>query len=400
MDKIDPTDSFAPSEEKQAEYSEPEPFVVDAVGHRFAFHPAGKDRFATLLGVIESAQNSLKLFYYMFQDDFAGEQVRNALVLAAERGVEVYLIVDAFGTDAPNSFFEPLKAAGGNFAVFEPRMGARYLIRNHQKMAIADDERVMTGGFNISDNYFKPPEENGWADLGVLIEGPMVERFCAWFEQMKAWVSKPGAQYRLLRQMLLQWDRGDGDAQLLMGGPTQITSAWARQAKRDMANAQRLDMVMAYFSPPRSIRRLIRRIAERGTTRLIMAGKSDNNATIGASRALYRGLLTSGVTIAEFQPSKLHCKLIVVDDVTYFGSANFDLRSIRLNLELMVRVKDQALAERMREMVSHINDASEPVTSEWYKRRANWFNRIRWRLGWFLVSVVDYTVTRRINLGL
>ncbi|MEP5936774.1 MAG: phosphatidylserine/phosphatidylglycerophosphate/cardiolipin synthase family protein [Erythrobacter sp.] len=400
MDKIDPTDSFAPLDEKQAEYREPEPFVVDAAGHRFAFHPAGIDRFATLLGLIESAQTSLKLFYYMFQDDFAGQQVRSALVQAAERGVEVDLIVDAFGTDAPNSFFDPLKEAGGNFAIFEPRMSARYLIRNHQKMAIADDERVMAGGFNISDNYFKPPEENGWADLGVLIEGPIVERFGAWFVQMKSWVSKPGTQYRLLRQMLLHWDRGDGATQLLMGGPTQVTSAWARQVKRDMANAQRLDMVMAYFSPPRSIRRLIRRIAERGTTRLIMAGKSDNNATIGASRALYRGLLHSEVTIAEFQPSKLHCKLIVVDDVTYFGSANFDLRSIRLNLELMVRVEDKELAERMRELIGYMDDASEPITAEWYKRRANWFNRIRWRLGWFLVSVVDYTVTRRINLGL
>ena len=400
MDTIDSTDSFTAKGVEQSEYCEVAPFVVDAAGHSFAFHPAGKDRFAALLELIDSAQISLKLFYYMFQKDFAGTQVRDALARAARRGVHVYLIVDAFGSDAPRSFFAPLQDAGGRFESFEPRMGARYFIRNHQKMAIADDERVMTGGFNISDHYFKPPEENGWTDLGVVIEGPVVERFCAWFEQLDTWMSKPGAQYRLLRQMLLEWHPGSGPVKLTMGGPTHITSAWARRVKRDMASADRLDLVMAYFSPPRSIRRLIYRVAERGHARLIMAGKSDNNATIGASRALYRGLLFSGAKIAEFQPSKLHCKLIVVDDVTYFGSANFDLRSIRLNLELMVRVEDAGLAARLREVIDHLHDASEPVTQAWYNRRASWFNRIRWRLGWFLVCVLDYTVARRINLGL
>ncbi len=400
MDPIDSTDSFTASVEGQLLYQEPEPFVVDAAGHRFSFHPTGKDRFATLLGLIESAEKKLKIFYYMFQDDFAGQQVRQALIDAAERGVDVYLIVDAFGTDAPNNFFKPLVKAGARFDVFEPRFGARYFIRNHQKMAIADDERVMAGGFNISDNYFKPPEEDGWNDLGVLIEGPIVERFCDWFEKLDQWVSNPGSQYRLIRTMLREWDHGDGPVQLLMGGPTHITSDWARQVKKDLARGDRLDLVMAYFSPPRSIRRLIRRIAERGSARLIMAGRSDNNATIGASRALYRGLLNSDVKIAEFQPSKLHCKLVVVDDVTYFGSANFDLRSLRLNLELMVRVKDETLAARIRELIDHMEEASEPITDEWYANRASWFNRFRWRLGWFLVSVADYTVTRRLNIGL
>lgn len=404
MDEIDNIDSLAAvgaaSYGGQLSYQEPEPFVVDAAEHRFSFHPAGKDRFETLLGLIESAQATLKLVYYMFQGDIAGQQVRDALIDAAERGVDVCLIVDAFGTDAPNSFFKPLVKAGGRFKVFEPKFGARYFIRNHQKMALADDERVMVGGFNISDNYFKPPQEGGWNDLGILIEGPIVQRFCDWFDRLDQWVANPGSQYRLIRTMLRKSDCGNDHVQLLMGGPTHTTSEWARRVKKDMARASRIDLVMAYFSPPRSIRRLIRRVAERGAARLIMAGQSDNSATIGASRALYRGLLHSGVEIAEFQASKLHCKLVVIDDVTYFGSGNFDLRSLRLNLELMVRVDDKALAVRMRELIDHMEKASEPITEDWYAKQATWFNRFRWRLGWFLVSVADYTVTRRINIGL
>ena len=157
---------------------------------------------------------------------------------------------------------------------------------------------------------------------------------------------------------------------------------------------------MAYFSPPRSIRRLIRMLARKNHARLVMAGRSDNTTTIGASRALYGALLRDDVELFEFDVCKLHTKLLVVDDVTYFGSANFDLRSIRLNLELMVRIEDAELAARMRTAIAHMADASKSITREWHRENATLINRIRWRLSWFLVSVLDYTVARRLNLGL
>lgn len=374
-------------------------FEITAQGHRLTFQPAGADRLAALKAHIESAQHSLSIMFYMFQQDDAGTVIRDALVAAARRGVEVHLIFDAFGSDARLSFFDPLIEAGGQLDVFQPRWSARYLIRNHQKFAIADDARVMTGGFNVSDHYFKPPEENGWCDLGVLIEGPVVERFVDWFAQLVLWVSDEGSQFRVIRRMLREWDSGDGPVQLVLGGPTRITSNWARRVTRDLYEGKRLDLVMAYFSPPGTIRRMIQRLSRRGQARLIMAGKSDNGATIGASRSLYSRLLGSGARIAEFEPCKLHTKLLVIDDVTYFGSANFDMRSIRLNLELMVRVEDAELARQVRGLIDHLEHSSKPVTLEWYRREATLFSRIRWRISWFLVSVLDYTVARRLNLG-
>ncbi len=104
--------------------------------------------------------------------------------------------------------------------------------------------------------------------------------------------------------------------------------------------------------------------------------------------------------IYEFEPCKLHAKLIVVDDVTYIGSANFDMRSLYLNLELMLRIEDKALAERMRSFIQHHLPHSTEVTPALHKSRRTVWNRIRWSIGWFLVTVVDYSVTRRLNLGL
>ena len=156
---------------------------------------------------------------------------------------------------------------------------------------------------------------------------------------------------------------------------------------------------MAYFSPPYTLLKRIARVAKKGQTRLLMAAKSDNGATIGATRSLYSYLLKRGAKIWEFSPCKLHTKLLVLDDAVYVGSANFDMRSLYLNLEIMLRIEDKVLAERMREFVSGHIEASERITPELHKKRATPWNRIRWWAGWVLVSVIDYTVARRTNLG-
>nr|WP_281501117.1 phospholipase D-like domain-containing protein [Erythrobacter sp. F6033] len=349
-----------------------------------------------LIDHIEKAQKSLSIFYYMFQHDHAGTQIRDALVDAAQRGLDVHLIIDAFGSDAPDHFFDPLVEAGGRFDVFSAKWNVRYLIRNHQKFVIADNARVLSGGNNVSDHYFDPPDKNGWCDLGVAIEGPVVDQFSDWFELLRDWTQSKGSQLRRMRRMVKQWDAGDGPVRLLVGGPLIRKSHWAWQFKEDLIDARRLDTVSAYFSPPASMRRLMARVARRGSARMVMAGKSDIHATIEVARLLYRKLLKAGAKIFEFQPCKLHMKLLIVDDVSYFGSANLDKRSVRINVELMVRVEDGELADRLREFVTQLEGASMPVTPEWYAKEASWFNRLRWQIGYW-IALADYRVARGLN---
>jgi cardiolipin synthase len=200
--------------------------------------------------------------------------------------------------------------------------------------------------------------------------------------------------------MVRQWDPGSGPVQVLIGGPTESLSGWARSVRADLLRGRRLDMVMAYFSPSNRAMRAIGRISRSGRARLVFAAKSDNGATIGATRSLYTYLLKRRAHIFEFEACKLHTKLIVIDDVCYFGSANFDMRSLFLNLEVMLRIEDGELARRLSDYVSHQIMASRQITPTLHKRRSTLFNRVRWNLAWFLVAVLDYTVTRRLNLGL
>ncbi|KPQ38186.1 MAG: phosphatidylserine/phosphatidylglycerophosphate/cardiolipin synthase family protein [Porphyrobacter sp. HL-46] len=382
-------------------YTDPARFCVTAQGHSFTFLPHGADRLEALVELIETASECLEVFYYMFDKDRSGTRVRDALVMAARRGVAVRLIVDDFGNDAGDAFFEPLVDAGGDYAEFSSRWSTRYFVRNHQKIVIADRARVMTGGANVSDHYFAPPAENGWCDLSVVIEGPIVAKFVEWFGLVSSWVESEEngqvKQLRALRDIVGRWDGAvegeSGAVRLLVGGPLVREGHWAWHFRKDLTRAKRLDAVSAYFSPPRSFRRQFSKLARRGQVRLIMAGKSDIGAAIDMARLLYGKLLKAGASIFEFQPCKLHMKLLVVDDASYVGSANLDKRSFRINVELMVRIEDPDLAAALRKMIDHMEAASITVTPQWYAAIAGPFTRLRWRMAYWM-SLVDYRVSR------
>lgn len=376
------------------------PFEVEAAGHRITVHPGGPARFAALLALIDEARETLRLCFYIFARDTSGTKVRDSLVAAARRGVTVTIVLDDFGAEADEAFFAPLVAAGGRFECFIAKPTRRYLIRNHQKIVLADGTRTMLGGFNIADDYFAAAGEDGWADLGFVISGPIVERIGAWFDELVDWTARPDAQFTAIRRKVRAWDAGKSPVQLLIGGPTRGLSSWARCVARDLEEGRRLAMVMAYFSPPTRLVRRIGAIAKHGEARLVMAGKSDNSATIAASRALYGRLLEDGARVFEYRPTKLHTKLIVLDDAVYLGSANFDMRSLYINLEIVLRIEDAGFAERMRAFVAEHARASREVTPELHRSWMGPLTSLRWWTSWFLVAVVDYTVSRRLNLGL
>src|SRR5687768_15952777 len=146
--------------------------TVEVDGKRLTLIVEGPKRLQDLLALIDGAERSVRLLYYMIKDDQSGTLVYLAVDRALERGVAVSLLVDTFGAYTPDQYFQPLIAKGLRYARFHPTFGRRYLIRNHQKMAMADERVVLIGGFNVDDSYFGTIEDGAWRDLGLLVEGP------------------------------------------------------------------------------------------------------------------------------------------------------------------------------------------------------------------------------------
>jgi cardiolipin synthase len=327
--------------------------------------------------------------------------VRQAMIDAAKRGVEVNLIVDGLGSEHAEAarFFEPLRDAGVAVCRFVPRWGRRYLLRNHQKLALADEARVIIGGFNIQDSYFGTEDEQAWRDLGFYIEGPSAAHLTGYFDALDGWAKREHPPLRALRALLSKWSEPEGKTRWLFGGPTRNPSPWARAIRADLKKAKRADLISAYFAPSPGMLRRLDRIGQRGRARLVLASKNDHGAAIWASRFTYAGLLRKGVEIFEYQPTKLHTKLFLIDDVVYIGSANYDIRSLYLNLELMLRIEDEAFARHVLGYIEGEIANSEPITPEIYRARTSPWMRVKQAAAFFVMTVLDYNVTRRLNFG-
>ena len=374
-------------------------------GNRLTVLADGPERLDALIGLIDGAKQSLRLLYYMYLGDKSGDRVRDAIMAAVDRGVDVSLLIDGFGSsDTPDDYFAELPKRGARFCRFNPSYGRRYLLRNHQKLALADAEsqtpRVLVGGFNIADDYFRTVQQGAWRDIGLLVEGPAAARLAPYYDKLIEWALKKNSRMRTLRRMVFEFSETRGRLQWQLGGPTAKLSPWGVSTCRDLAQSRDVEMVAAYFAPACGMLRRIARVGRRGRARLITAAKSDNNATIAAARFTYRRLLRRGVEIYEYRATKLHTKLVVLDDVVHIGSSNLDIRSLYLNRELMLRVDDGEFAQLMRNYFEGELEQSQQITPEVQKRRATLLNRIRWAVSFFLVTSFDYGVTRRLNFGL
>jgi cardiolipin synthase len=378
------------------------PFDASVDGHALTVLVNGVDRLRALLAMIDEAKRSLRLFFYIFGDDAASIKVREALIDARNRGVEVSLLVDSFGTaDRADSVYASLVEAGVHFARFNPRWGRGYLLRNHQKMLIADDAKALVGGSNIVANYFTDDSSgDSWHDLFVSIEGPIVARLARYFDDLRDWMAGKRQSLRKLLHLLASYSDQDGKLRWMMGGPFQRLSPLTRSIKHDMNGASQLDMIQAYFAPNWGMLRRIGRVnrQDKGAARIVTAARSDNSTTIAAARHCYRRLLMRGVEVYEYLPQMLHMKLIVADNLVYVGSANFDMRSLFINAEIMLRIEDPEFAAQMRGLIDAHLEHCDMITAEEHRRRSRPWARLRWLLAYFLVSTVDFTVTRRMNL--
>lgn len=370
-------------------------------GNHLALVVDGPQRLTALLELIAGARETLCLLYYIYLPDTAGTAVRDALIDAARRGVRVRMILDGMGSEpaAQGSFFAPMTEAGVELHRFVPRWGRKYLLRNHQKFALADDCRALIGGFNIADDYFQTVAERGWRDLGLSIDGPAAAPLGAYFDRLARWTQHERAPVRALVRLLGEASEAEGSVRWLMGGPALRLSPWARAVKAGLRHAHRVDIIAAYFAPGPSFLIRLGRVARRGRVRIVLPAIADHMPAVWAQRFTYAGLIRRGVAIHEYLPTKLHTKLLVMDDAVHIGSANFDFRSLFFNLEIMLRVEDADFAAHVRAYVDEEVADAMAITAAVHRARSGPLRRVRQAAAYFVMSVLDPVLSRRIVLA-
>jgi cardiolipin synthase len=351
----------------------------------------GNEVFPAMLEAIQGAKNSVRLETYIFSDDALGARFRAALVDAAERGCRVLVMVDGLGSvGLPNSFWDPLRAAGGTARFFNPAVAVhRLAIRDHRKILVVDDQIAFVGGFNIADEYDGDGVTCGWCDVGLKVEGPLAQQLAIAFDELFSSEDSTRHFARLRRAVSKRVVKSRTE-ELLLSGPGRGRNPVKRALRADLARAKDVRLVSAYFLPPWRLRRELARVAQSGgEVQFILAGKSDVKVSQLAAQSLYRRFLRSGVQIFEYQPQILHAKMVIIDDVVYIGSSNIDHRSLNINYELMIRFNNPEMAAKAREVfdctLQHCHQITE---AEWAKTRTLW-KRIKQRMAYFLLVRID-----------
>jgi len=358
---------------------------------------AGDETFPAMLVAIDSASQSVCLEVYTFEDSPLGQRFREALVRARGRGARVRVLIDAVGSlSLPDSFWEPLRSAGGEVRQFNPMALNRLWIRSHRKLLVCDERVAVVGGFNVSPAYEGDGVRRGWCDVAMKITGRPAKELALSFDEMFERADFRHKRFVKLRRLGTKKIVALPAEQILFSGPGRGHSPFKQCLHRDLAQAKDVRLVVAYFLPTWRLRRALLRAARRGgRVQLILAGKSDVPLARLAAQSLYRRLLAAGVEIYEYQPQILHAKLIIVGDVVYTGSSNLDVRSLRINYELMIRFADAGVAAGARGIFDDIQKNCRRITAEDWRRSRTFWQRLKWRWAFFLLNRLDPYVARR-----
>jgi cardiolipin synthase len=358
---------------------------------------------------IESATRSIRLETYILREEGPATWLCTALLRARARGVEVFMLIDAFGSEyVQEQFLRPLHDAGIQLRIFNPKRLLRLSFRNHRKLLTVDDEHAVLGGFNIAPEYAGDGVSHGWCDTGMVIHGPIVAELAHSFDLLYRLAPFTGHAIRRFRHatgavMLPHLRRAHPvksgplpPISLLMSGPGMPQGVLRRRLRIDLFHARDVAIASGYFLPELPVRKLLyRTLRLGGRVRVLLAGKSDVPMAQRAAERLYRRLLRRRVEIFEYQPQILHAKLLVMDDLVFVGSCNLDRRSLHINYELLLRLHWPELAADARRWFEHALLHSQQVNARDWRKRRSFMRRMWSRIAYLLLARVDPLVARR-----
>jgi len=225
----------------------------------------------------------------------------------------------------------------------------------------------------------------------VSVRGPVAAVLASEFDRQ--WERASGHRWQFVPGGWRQRVRVDGgdEVEALFIKPGFGRNPLREALRQDLVSAKDVTITSAYFLPSHRLREHLAQAVARGArVRVLLAGKSDVPLMQCASRSLYRRLVNQGVEIWEYQPQVLHAKLIVVDDIVFVGSSNLDPRSLRINFEIMLRIRDATLAATARQQFEgDLAQRATLITREALKHGRTWWQRLKQRFAYWLFARLD-----------
>lgn len=351
-------------------------------GNRIAPLVNGDETYPEMIKAIRSAGHHIHLQSFIIGSDATGRMFMDLLAEKAREGVTVRLLYDRFGCTKAilSGFFRKYRRipnfhmAGWTLA--NPlRRQFQVNLRNHRKCLIVDGRLAFTGGINLSDDNITSAERPAIRDYHFEVAGPIVQELQYTFLRDWYFITDEDPDHFLQEVYFPQLPSiGTARVRQVDSGPSHVSEVLTDVYFAAIVSARNdLLIVTPYFIPNRDLVRALRAAALRGVNVRLIVPQKNNHFYAGlAGRALYEELLEAGVRIFERKPPFLHAKALIVDDsAALVGTANFDVRSFRLNYESTLAVFDTDFCNRLKPIIlCDLAESGEIMLSEWAKRPA------------------------------
>ena len=337
--------------------------------------------FAALIQAIDEAESHCYLEFYIWHPGGKTQDLRNALIRAAERGVDCRVLVDAMGSSDFLDSEEPdhLSASGVKIGVSLPVsfFGSRWDLRNHRKIFVIDGNIAFTGSQNLVDpRFFKQDAGVGeWVDAMVRVDGDAAICLEALF--LRDWQVETDTEAHPVHRERPDAPDSKGPKiriQTLPSGPEEYPDAVHQVILGALYGAvEEIVFTTPYFVPDDAVLNALQSAAVRGVNVIVVLPKKNDSLLVRfASAAVFESLLDAGVTIAQYGKGLLHTKSMTVDgQFSMFGSVNLDIRSLWLNAEISLLVYDQGFTSELRELQASYIEDSTPLDAERWRERGN-----------------------------
>jgi cardiolipin synthase len=358
----------------------------------------GKNYFASVIKSIQQAQQSIFVEAYIFSHDATGIKILTALKEAAKRNIDVYLLLDGFGSrDLTQKVIDEIKASKIHFLFYHPKISPYQmkrisLRRLHRKMFLIDHKIAYVGGINIIDDANVPNGKAPRIDYAAQLKGPVVHSISqsmtklwkrvSWAHLEKSYIPKyiqknttsypNGTKLNFIERDNFR-HRQDIEKAYLHA---------IQNAKHEILIAN------AYFIPGKKFERALINASRRGVSvTLLLKGEMDYFLS-NATRAFYGKFLKEGITIFEYTRSFMHSKVAVIDESwSTVGSSNIDPFSLLLAREANIMVLDKSFASRLKKnIVEDIQfGGTEIHLKDWDK--AHLIKRLKSRMAYLFIRL-------------
>lgn len=330
----------------------------------------GVEIFPSLYEGIDQAKEYILIMFYIIRDDSTGTEMKERLISARKRGVCVYVIYDEVGSQQlSRKYIQDLLDVGVEIVPFSStkRWDRLHLnFRNHRKIVIADGQVAWVGGANIGDEYCdKHPEFCPWLDAMVKVRGPAVQMIqVPWLED---WYWATETIPELNWQLEPAPSGTSQEVVCIPSAPADTFETCTLYFLNAINSAkERVWIASPYFVPDEQIVSALQIAALRGVdVRVLVPERSDNKLVNLSGWSYVPALEKAGAQFFRVTKGFLHYKAIIIDqDTSSVGTANFDNRSFRLNFEITIQVRDRAFTQEVEQMFERDFAQSRLVTEE------------------------------------